>query len=213
MKYSNQAGVITMAILVAVAAASLLAGVCFTPLTKFLGLSNGQKTTQKHVEKSESTPMFIKGDDGKMHLLNATKSTVSDMDTNEEPKPTIFQRIKGLGFIWVLLMIAGAFFPATIGAWMHMFNQKVISAGKIAYEDLKGETTKIVQSVDIGLKTFDAAIAAHKTAMDVATEPAVKANHQAIIVALGKAKDAFLNAMSVKQDDSTKVLVSQLQHQ
>jgi len=217
MKKSN--GEIVTATVIAIAVATFLVGACWKPLTTVLGLGNQQqKITQKNTIIRESKPYYITGDDGRAHLIEATKTTTTDIDTNEEQKLSIWQKLMNVGRIWVVLMILGCFFPP-LAIIMQAFNQKTKDLAKATYdkllsthEELKSETTTIVQSVDQALKTFDAAITAAQSAANVAADEQTKKTQQAIILALTETKNNFLLTLSKKQDSSTKTLVSTLKN-
>lgn len=219
MIFGNKRGEVAMAVVIAVSLAAFLIGAAWRPLTSFLGIGGkDQKTVQKSTTVTESKPYYIKGEDNKMHLLEATKTTVSNLDTNEEVKLTIFQKLMNIGRIWVVLTVLGFFF-APLGAVMAVINRKAKAVAVAAYDklqekhdDMKDEAKTIVQSVDAGLNVFDSDIAAANNALLVTTDPQVKSNYQAIVLALGNSKTHFLAAMSKKQDSTTKVLVSELKN-
>ena|SRR3990167_7844608 len=214
---SNNRGEIVMAAVIAIGVAAFVIGAAWKPLTNFLGIGGQpQKTMQKSVSVTESKPYYIKGEDGKMHLLEATKISTTNLDTNEEPKLTLWQKLLNVGRLWVVLMVLGFFFPP-VAAVMAFINRKVAAAGKAAlaklqekHDELKDEAKTIVQSVDIGLKTFDSAIGSAQNALGVATDSQIKSNYQAVILALTDTQKSFLTAMSKRQDSTTKVLVSEL---
>lgn len=215
----NNKGEVATAVVIAVAVATFLVGACWKPLTSVLGLGgNPQKISQKSSVIRESKPYYVKGDDGKMHLIEATKTVENTSDTNEEVKLTVWQKLMNVGRIYIVLMILGCFFPP-VAIFMGMINKKAKAIANIAYnklteekDELKTETTKIVQSVDAGLKVFDASITSAQNALTVAVDPIIKGNYQAVILALTDAKNQFLTVLSKKQDGSTKALVSELKN-
>lgn len=136
--------VFTFTVLAIACVAAFLFGSVNNPIKSLFGIGNsGQKTKQQLIIKSESKPIFVKGDDGKQYVLQMTKTEKSTLDTNEEPKLTIWQKLLVLPRLWLILMILGIFFPPIAGI-MHVINQKLV-----------GETKKIVGGVEEGLKNMD----------------------------------------------------------
>lgn len=219
MRWKSCKGEVAVAIAIATSIAAFLVGACWKPLTNFIGLGgNPQKTMQKSSVIRESKPYYVTGDDGKMHLIEATKTVTNTVDTNEEQKLTIWQKLMNVGRIYIVLMIVGVFFPP-VALVMQMFNKKAKELASAAYDklaqskdELKSETATIVQSVDVALKTFDSSIQSAQSAAAVSTDPQVKATYNAIVLALTETQKQFLIAMSRKQDSSTKALVSSLKN-
>ncbi len=100
--------VITLTLLIVAAVATFFfAGSNLNPFK-----SPGQKTKQTVITKSESKPIIVKGQDGKEYILQSTKTETSTLDTNEEPKMTLWQRILALPKLIALLVVLGCVFPA-----------------------------------------------------------------------------------------------------
>lgn len=141
---NNKGEVFTLTVVVLATVAAFLLGSINNPVKSFFGLGgSGQKTTQKEITKTVSEPIFVKGDDGKEYILKRTCTETSSIDTAEEPKLTIWQRLLMLPRIWLILMILGLFFPPIAGI-MSIINQR-----------LMGEAKKIVGGVEEALKTVD----------------------------------------------------------
>jgi len=104
---------------------------------------NDNKVKVVSVTRSESKPIIVTGPDGKPMYLQATKSEVSNSESSEEQKLTLWQRLMILPKLWLLLMILGIFFPP-VAAFMGMVNKK-----------LMGETKKIVGGVEESLKSLE----------------------------------------------------------
>lgn len=144
MKSNRRSEVFTLTVLVAVSVAMFLLGTVNNPIKSLFGLgSGGQKTKQTYTTKSESRPIFVKGEDGKTYALTLTKSETSTLDTSEEPKMSLWQKLMVLPKLWLLLMILGVFFPPIAGI-MAFVNRRLF-----------GEAKKIVGGVEESLKKLD----------------------------------------------------------
>jgi len=108
-----------------------------------LGGSEGQKTRQISTTKIESKPIFVIGQDGKQYVLQATKSESSTLDTSEEPKMTLWQRLMMLPKFITLLGILGIIFPPLGLLLLRMLFM------------LKGNLKQIVGGVEEGMKKLD----------------------------------------------------------
>lgn len=122
---------------------------------------------QKVINTSTTEPIWLKGPDGKQYL--ATKETV--LDTTAQVKQPLVETLKG----WLIALGILCFIFPAVGVWLR---QKAVNA----YNDLKAETVKIVQSV--------------QAARAVVTDPATKA--------------AMTTAMDKTQNDTTKALVADI---
>ena len=144
MKLNKHAEVFTLTVLVLVGAVAFLIGTVNNPIKSFFGIGGGnQKTKQVKIVKSESKPIFVKGADGKQYILQATTTETSTLDTNEEPKLTLWQKLLVLPKLWLFLMVLGIFFPP-VTAIMGFINRKLF-----------GEAKKIVGGVEESLKNLD----------------------------------------------------------
>lgn len=145
MKQPQRKGeVFTMTVLVIAAIAGFFFGSTSNPIKSIFGIGDrGQKTKQSYVLKTESKPIIVKGDDGKQYILQATKTERSTLNTSEEPKMTLWQKLMVLPKLWLLLMVLGIFFPPLAGI-MHVINTK-----------LKSEVKTIVGGMEESLKKID----------------------------------------------------------
>ena len=147
--------VFTMTVLVLVSIVAFLIGSTNNPIKSIFGFgSSGQKTRQTLVVKSESKPIFVVGQDGKQYVLQATKTEKSTLDTTEEPKMTLWQKLMVLPRLWLILMVLGIFFPPVAGI-MTFVNRK-----------LWGEAKKIVGGVEESLKGLEDKPDAKKLVLD-----------------------------------------------
>jgi hypothetical protein len=145
-----------------------------TKYAKWLGFGNGdQKTKQTSVTKTESKPIIVKGEDGKTYFLQSTKTETSTLLTNEEIKLSLWERLKMLPRLWIILMLLGFIFPP-ISAIMAILNRNLMAKAK-----------QIVSGVEDSLKKLD-------------TQP--------------EAKQAVLDTLSKKYDNSTKLFVSKVKN-
>ena len=137
--------VFTLTVLIAVGVAMFLLGSTNNPIKSIFGLgSPGQKTKQTMVSKTESYPVFVKDvNTGKSYVLQTTKTETSTLDTNEQPKMTLWQKLLALPRLWLLLMILGIFFPPVAGimAWIN--------------KNLWAKAKQIIGGVEESLKNLD----------------------------------------------------------
>jgi hypothetical protein len=171
----------------------------------------------------ESKPVWIKNPDGTSTMVQTTSTTVDN--SNEPVKLTFWQKIQNLGVLGMLLTGLGFAFPP-LGAILMIIWRRVTGAAKVALstanqtisdwkdkqEELSWEAKTIVKSVDEGLASMDANIRAAQTMADSTTDATVKASYTTITKALLDMKQDFLDAMSRKQDSTTKKLVSELKN-
>ena len=141
---NNRGEVFTLTVIVIAAIAAFLLGTSNNPIKSLFGFSSSsQKIKSTSITKSESKPVFVKGTDGKTYVLQAMKTETSTLDSVEEPKTTLWQKLMMLPKLWLLLMILGIFFPPIAGI-MQFINKK-----------LMGEATKIVGGVEEALKKVE----------------------------------------------------------
>lgn len=145
MHLKNKHGeVFTLTVLVLAALTAFLIGTSNNPIKSLFGFtSSSQKTKQTLITKSESKPVFVKGTDGKTYVLQAIKTETSTLDTSEEPKITLWQKLMMLPKLWLILMILGIFFPPLAGI-MQFVNKRLMN-----------EATKIVGGVEEALKKVE----------------------------------------------------------
>lgn len=195
-----------------VAGIAILLGLLFRPiLDKVLPMfGNNQKIVSTKVV--ESKPVWIKNPDGTSTMVQTT-STV--MNNSTEPvKLTFLQKVQNLGVWGIILVILGCLFPP-FGAvlafiWKKLTTQIVEWTTK--HDELSAETKKIVASVDDGIATMNANIKATNLMADSTTDVTVKTTYITISKALMDMREDFLDALSKKQDSTTKLLVAELKH-
>ena len=114
MKLKNKKGeaVTTAFLIVTIIATFLFANSQLNPFK-----TPGQKTKQVTTTKTESKPIIVTGQDGKQYFLQATKTETSTLDTIEEPKLTLWQKLMILPKFVVLLVVLGIIFPC-FGLWL-----------------------------------------------------------------------------------------------
>jgi hypothetical protein len=203
----NRRGVVETLVLLYIVGAFLAGVLLWKPATTLLGISNTpRKTSQSVIKKEEKKPIFYYTDEkGKNYIAYAYKNESSNINIDEQPKLTLWQKIQNLGIWGIILVILGCLFPP-VGAVL-MFIWKRVTGGlktQIAdisqkQECLSADAKKIVQSVDDGLAMLDVAITANK-------------DNPEVYKAMVELKQKFLTALSSKQDATTKLLVAQLKH-
>lgn len=200
----NKKGIIETAVIYTVIA--ILGGIfLWKPVTTALGISS-PKTVKQSVKKAETKrpTVYFVDDVGKVTMGYSTTSTIETNSDSQETQLTLFQKIKNLGFIGIVLVILGFLFPPFGAILLFIWNKtssvltQKIEAIKNEKEDLSYDAKKIVLSIDEGLSSMDASIASAKT---------FEAKE-----ALIDAKKNFLTAMSRKQDATTKLLVATLKN-
>lgn len=203
----NKKGVVEVIVILYIVAAFLGGVLLWKPATTLLGISNTPRKIDKTIiTKEEKRPVLYYTDEkGNNYVAYATKKEQSNMNTSEEPKLTLWQKIKNLGLWGIILVVLGCLFPPVGAALMFIWNRITgalhaqIDAVTQQKEELSEESKKIVQSVDEGLAVLDAAIDANKSTPEV-------------YVQMVTLKRDFLSALSRKQDATTKLLVAQLKN-
>ena len=203
----NRKGVIEAIVILYIVAAAIVGAIFWKPATTLLGISNTPRKIDKTITtKEEKRPVLYYTDEkGNTYVAYATKKEQSNMNTSEEPKLTLWQKIKNLGLWGIILIILGCLFPPVGAVLMFIWNKVTgtlhtqIDTLALKHDELSAESKKIVQSVDEGLVVFDAAI------------DAAKNNPETYALMVNLKKD-FLSALSQKQDATTKLLVAQLKH-
>lgn len=168
MKIKNECGEVITTVCVILAIASFLFGT--TKYAKIFGFGGSdQKTKQVTVTKTESKPYYVKAEDGTYHLLEAVKTETSTIDTNEEVKMTLWQKLKLLPMWWLILTILGFFF-VPLGTIMGILNRSL-------WAKLKQIVTGVDNSLTV-LKDDPSAIEKIKTELskeyDTSTKELVK---------------------------------------
>lgn len=237
----NQKGIATIAVILYCVGTFFGTVLLWKPVTNMFGIGNSpQKKQTSMFKKTETKPILVYTDEkGREHIAMATKEEISNLQLSEESKLTLWQKIKNLGFIGVVLVILGFIFPP-LGAILLIVWNKISSAMKLALEkvkdsneELSDEAKKIVHSVDEGLAQFDTAIAAAKVVVDSSQQTIVLASNitdsvsrtvtlqnaqqsqavaQAVLNSIVNLKKDFMTALSRKQDASTKMLIAELKN-
>ena len=112
----NRKGFVVEGVVLIGVLCSIVTVLLWKPVTGMLGIGNQpQKQKSTVVRKAESTPVLVYTDEkGKEHIAMATKTFESTLDSSEDRQMSLWDKIKGLGVGFIILMIA---FPATIGAF------------------------------------------------------------------------------------------------
>lgn len=195
------------------------------------GLWEGSKNRQKQTHKiQEQYQMFYKDKDG--NLLPAPTPYVRIEEgmnyVNAEPPETLWQKFWRMGIMAVVIIVVLSYLGILpiIRLWWSKFIKPKLDKAKEdleqvqeAQQQLSQDAKLIVKSVDEGLASLDSQIAsaqvslANMTAMaDSPTKEMQVRIAQAIATAMTTAKREFLNAMSRKQNNTTKLLVAELKN-
>jgi len=193
----------------------------------FTGNKNQQKASYK---VSEQYSMFYKDDKGnyKPAPIPYKRTEESLNYTNAEPPETLWQKFWHLGAMAVVIIMLLSYvgiLPIIRLWWSKKIKPKLDQAEadlenlKEQQEQLSGDAKLIVRSVDEGLSAIDSAIASAQMALNTATalpdSPAKSLQlslAQAVLTAVTGVKKEFLNAMSRKQNNTTKLLVAELKN-
>lgn len=203
----SKRGVVETLVILYIVGAVLGGALFWKPITTFLGISNTPRKIDKTITTKETKRpvLYFTDEKGHQYTAYATTKEQTIMNTSEEPKLTLWQKIKNLGLWGILLVVLGCLFPP-VGVVLTIVWNKVTGALHTQvnvlnekHEELTGEAKIIVTSIDEGLAVMDAAIAAAKDKPELYT----------VMVTL---KKDFLSALSRKQDATTKKLVAQLQN-
>ena len=140
---NNRGEVFTLTVVVLAVVAAFVVG----SASKWGGLfgigGHDQKRRQVYTSKSESKPIIVKDQFGKPYILQATKTETSTLDTSEELKMTLWQKLLMLPKLWLILMIAGLFFPPIAGI-MGIFNKS-----------MSAKLKQIIGGMEEGIKKLD----------------------------------------------------------
>ena len=223
MRRKGEVVTITVAV---VAAVAVLLGFLFRPIVdKTLPIFGGQqKTVQSQTITTQ--PVYVQlppdAEHPKGQIVVANQISTKLSDFKGEEKTTIWGWIKSLWMLWLIGSVLAAIGMPGIGLFMSKVNNGIKTAynttveevqqWRARHDELTAEAARIVASVDSGLKTFDASIAAAQSAADITTDPVVKSTYQAVMLALINQKNAFTAAMSKVQNSTTKTLVSSLKN-
>ena len=194
MKINNEKGEIftTMAIV-----AMIILGLVFVPndLSKAAGIQNKQN---KLVQKQTSTIELLKDADGKpirgedgSYIVKRIEKT---SDSDQQQSITLWERIKSLPFVLLLLVIAGAAGIPGFG-WVFKLYRDI----KKSFKAREKETKKIIRGWDAAVATIPATLAGAKLAAEVDIPGLSK-----------KISDGMFAVLSASYDQSTKDLVRQL---
>lgn len=174
----SRKGVVSAVVLLYVVLAFFGGAVLWKPVSNILPFgNNGTKTAKSIIKKTESKPVLYYTDDkGNQHVANWLKTEESNVATSEEPKLTLWQKIKNLGVLGIILCVLGVMFPG-VGTILIFVWRKVTGALHSAidlanerikeveskHSDLTEDARMIVVSVDEGLNQFDIAIESAKS--------------------------------------------------
>jgi hypothetical protein len=200
-------GVVEVIVILYIVGAFLAGVLLWKPATTLLGISNTPRKIDKTVitKETKRPVLYYTDKDGNNYVAYATTKEQSNMNTSEEPKLTLWQKIKNLGLWGIVLVVLGCLFPPVGAVLLFIWNKVTgtlhtqINSITQKQEELSAESKKIVLSVDEGLAVFDVAI------------EAAKGNPEIYALMVNLKKD-FLTALSKKQDATTKLLVAQLKN-
>jgi hypothetical protein len=195
-------------------------------LVKSVGsLANGgDKNQQKIVHKVDKQRTYFELDEKTGKYVPAFTDKTSEY-SNElqatQPPETLWEKFWKIGVMAVVIIVVLSYLgilPIIRLWWSKKIKPKIdqayadLEAVQVKHDELTGEAQMIVESVDVGLATMDANISAAQTMVDAATDPAIKNSYTTIVSALRDMKQDFLDALSKKQDSTTKKLVAQLKN-
>ena len=223
---SKRGFVVEGTILLAVGATILLATL-WKPLSStvggFIGSVQPQKVNKQMYKKSESKPVFYEDEKGRQVVAHWTKKESSTSMLSEESKLSLWQKIKNLGVVGILLAVAGFMFPPFGAILLFIWSRvkkgmktavnsanKQIEQIKDEKNSLTDEAKLIVMSIDSGLESLNEATRASAALAISSIDPKTKEIYFAVSQSLEKAKHDFLTAMSRKQNSTTKNLVKEL---
>jgi hypothetical protein len=191
VKMNNQSGELVTMIAITLA---VILGLVFIPndASKTLGLQNKQnKIVQKQTSKERVE--LLKDDKGN---IIATKTYTDDTssDSDEQQHITLWERIIGLPFVLLILVIAGCVFIPGFGIAL-----KKWLAEKLAHKKTVAETKKIIVGLDEAFGTIALTLAGEKLPGEV--DRAALAE---------RIKSGMLDVLSKRYDTATKDLVRSL---
>lgn len=216
MRHAGKKGIVEATVILFIVAAFLGGVLLWKPATSMLGISNTpRKIKQSMIKKEESKPVLYYTDEkGNKYVAYATKSEESSLDSSEEPKLTLWQKIKNLGVFGMLLVFVGLAWPP-LGGILLIVWKRVSGTLKKAVEnansqlqnvqeekdELSADAKKIVLGIDEGLAAFDSAIASAKGTADAAQQSLTLSSGiidlQARAASLETAQHAYTVAQSV----------------
>lgn len=215
--FKNKKGIIETAVALYLVLAFVGGAIFWKPATSILGISSQPQKTQKSIiKKTESTPILYYTDpaNGKQYVAYAIKQEESNIALSEESKLTLWQKIKNLGVLGIILVIAGLLWPP-LGGVLWFVWKRITGTLKTAvenantkieeiqdkHEELTGDARLIVKSVDEGLATIDVAIAAANSSAETARQSLTLAagiiDAQARASATEAAQHAYMVAQAV----------------
>ena len=227
--FGNKKGFVVEGVVIVAVGITLLLTVLWKPLSttvgSFIGSGQPQKVSKTYYKKAESAPMFYQDKDGKLiPAPQPYKLTVeSSQALSEESQLTLWQKIKNLGVIGIIMVIACFAYPP-LGVVVMFIIKKITGGAKKAIDNansqikeidskknaLEGQAEQIVVSVDAGLKTLKDSTEAAKNIANATTDTVAKERYLAVTQALEKAHKDFLLAMKTEQDSDTEDLVAEL---
>ena len=222
MKLNRKGMVEVVAVLwvVGIVVGGLVAWLAGPSLIKATGdvFSGGSKSTSKAIHTKTTQEPIVLGVDAKGKDIIGYRTCEESSNTSlaEQPKPTLWEKIKAVFWVIVGVAIFCMIFPASILA--RIKNAALAKVGakldelQDTHDEFTGDAKKIVASIDDGLATMDANIKAAKTMADSATDAYVKNTYTTIAASLIDMKQDFMAAMSKTQDSTTKLLVRELKN-
>lgn len=227
--FGNRKGFVVEGVVIVAVGVTLLLAALWKPLSStvgsFIGSAQPQKVSKTYYKKAESAPMFYQDKDGKLiPAPQPYKMTVeSSQALSEESQLTLWQKIKNLGVIGIIMAVACFAYPP-LGVVVMFIIKKITGGAKKVIDNangqikeieskktaLEGQAEQIVVSVDAGLKTLDESIKLAKNRIDVATDATLKTQYSTVAQALEIAKKDFLTAMAKEQDSDTEDLVKEM---
>ena len=225
LKFGNKRGMVEVVAVVGMLVIGVITWLAGPSLIKAVGsLANGgDKNQSKIVHKVDKTRTYYEMDEnGKIKPAFTDKtSEYSNELVATQPPETLWEKFWKMGAMAVVIIVALSYLgilPIIRLWWSKKIKPKIdkaqadLEAVVVKHDELTGEAQMIVASIDVGLATMDANISAAQTMVDAATDPVVKNSYTTIVSALRDMKQDFLDALSKKQDSTTKMLVAQLKN-
>lgn len=213
MKKLNQKGFTGLEVVAAVVIGSLiftLVAPIIGPILKLGGVGTTQKSVQKEVVTSTTTPVlvaqkpiFTQNTDGTFSMIQETKTVTSTSDDTTPVQAPLWERIVGwfvkLGFLGLVLALAFPTVAVTAWIWIRgRWNALIstIEAHKADFAALEADTKKIVIGMEKAFSAIPGALASIKLPGEINLGDAAQ-----------KVEDAMKLELEKFYNDSTKNLV------